>query len=109
MAVYFIRAGETDAIKIGSSANPRIRLRLFQAGNAETLRIIKLIEAGPKAERQIQKHYRERHIRSEWFRFCPTMLRIEEIIDLDFSEGRNGSPPGWMRTPIDYDPARVAA
>jgi hypothetical protein len=101
MTVYFLRAGETHAVKIGCcKGNLHERVKVLQMGNPEPLHVIKTIDAHGPAERQLQKHYRNRHIRGEWFRFCPSMMVIEQILNIDMAEGFHGSPPSWMRSPV---------
>lgn len=85
MAVYFIQSGQTGPVKIGSAQWPKNRVHGLQAGNPEKLRLIHTVDGWLPAERQIQRHYAHLRLRGEWFRFCPTMLTVEKIIEIDTS------------------------
>jgi hypothetical protein len=103
MAVYFIRAGEDGPVKIGSAEWPHHRVVSLQAGNAEKLRLIHQTDGWLAAERQVQQHYAHLQIRGEWFRFCPTMLVIETIINLDTSGAPKIGPK--RRAELDARPS----
>jgi hypothetical protein len=72
--IYFIRAGETDVVKIGycrlGQHNER-RLGL-QVANSETLKVLAIIEDKSMAdEAALHKKFK---IRGEWFRFSNEIL-----------------------------------
>lgn len=78
MAVYFIRAGETTAVKIGHTGDPSRILRRYQTYNHERLRLIRLIPEGwSEAETWLHHYFRHRHMHGEWFAFDPEMLTVE--------------------------------
>lgn len=65
--VYFIQAGFTGPIKIGSAVDPAKRLNNLQCGNHEELRVRELVLADQTTEATFHAHWREAHIRGEWF------------------------------------------
>jgi predicted GIY-YIG superfamily endonuclease len=73
MNVYFIRAGEHGAIKIGVAKNVKARLDQLQTGNHQDLQIIHVIEAKGEAhafnlEAELHNIYKHENIRGEWFK-----------------------------------------
>lgn len=76
MAVYFIRAGESGPVKIGSAADVDERLRQLQVGNHEELSAIRVVEGTLFEERWLHDHFRAQHIRHEWFCFSKDMLTV---------------------------------
>jgi hypothetical protein len=87
MAVYFLQAGTTDAVKIGKADDPAARMAEFQCCHYEKLHLLRTIEGGYIEEARLHRHYRQRLIRAEWFHYCPTMLTIEA----EFAESPSGS------------------
>ena len=77
MAVYFLRAGATNAIKIGLAKDVAKRVALLQPHNHERLSIIRTIETAGRAEEcWLHHHYAFLRLRGEWFRFHSSMLTI---------------------------------
>lgn len=75
--IYFIRAGESGPIKIGSSGSPETRMRkFFQPGNHEALSLIRTLPGGAADEHWFHARFNHRRIRGEWFHFDPLMLTI---------------------------------
>jgi hypothetical protein len=79
MSVYFIRAGETDFVKIGTAVSPQGRLASLQIGHYETLTMIREMPGGHAEETWLHRHYRDRHVRGEWHRYCPSMLTVQVV------------------------------
>lgn len=75
MPVYFIQ-NERGDVKIGHSANPAKRLSSLRVSSSESLTLIRAIEGEMTTERQVHKHFADRHIRGEWFKFHNDMLTI---------------------------------
>ena len=73
MAIYFIRAVESNRVKIGYTAgNPHKRLRAMQTGCPEKLKVEFFFrEAGPDQESYFHDMFKEQRVRGEWFRFHP--------------------------------------
>jgi hypothetical protein len=68
MSVYFIRAGDSDQVKIGySESGVEKRLECLQPGNALVLTIDALIVGDMGIEQYLHKTLRRRRIRGEWF------------------------------------------
>jgi hypothetical protein len=76
-ATYFLRAGETDKIKIGWSEDPEARRTELQTAHWEALQFIRLIEGPQSVERWLHRQFAERRIHLEWFTFDDRMLTIE--------------------------------
>jgi hypothetical protein len=72
--IYFIRRG--DEIKIGFSTNPRARLSDLQVANAESLTLIGVMVGPPQLEDDLHQRFDALHIRGEWFRAEPSLLKF---------------------------------
>lgn len=77
MAVYFIRAGHSGPVKIGTADDPERRLRHLQTAHYETLRIIRTLDGGVDVESWLHKRYKKHRIRGEWFDYQESMESIE--------------------------------
>lgn len=75
-SVYFIRSTGFGDVKIGTSADPRARLRDLQTGNAEELSLIRVIDGGEAEERWLHDRFREHRVRGEWFTFRAEMMTV---------------------------------
>src|SRR3990167_4210715 len=80
MTVYFMRAGDTGPIKIGSADDVDGRLRELQCGNHHELIVIRTVAGGRPLERWFHRHFSAYRIRGEWFSFCDEMLSLEPPI-----------------------------
>jgi predicted GIY-YIG superfamily endonuclease len=72
MYVYFLRAGNKGAIKIGMAKDVDRRVAELQTGNAFKLNVIALIpcdcrEQAEYTEKRLHKFFRKQKIRGEWF------------------------------------------
>ncbi len=67
--VYFIQNG--DAVKIGTSQNPRKRMADMAVGNHADLKLLGTLSGGPKREKTLHDKFRKYHIRGEWFMLVP--------------------------------------
>jgi len=77
--VYFIRAGETGAVKIGYvQAGRSIERRLvdLQVGNPDELHLLAVAEGGPALERKLHRAFSESRIRGEWFKWSPLLAKV---------------------------------
>jgi hypothetical protein len=93
---YVVRAGQTDAVKIGHAENVHARVGELQIANHEKLRILRIVRGN--VETEMHRHFAERRIHGEWFRFCEEMLTwlppIEEDALLDeYRRALDMSPP----------------
>ena len=77
MPVYFIATRTSNAVKIGWAEDVEKRLKALQTANHEELALIRKIDSEAWVETWLHNHFRERHIRGEWFRFAVEMLTIE--------------------------------
>lgn len=72
MYVYFIRAGDRGAIKIGWTKDVEQRINDLQVGNAFKLNVLFKIPCdsaihAQETERRLHKLYARKRIRGEWF------------------------------------------
>ena len=80
MSIYFICDERRRRMKIGFTRgkDARQRLAILQIGNAVRLVVARFIaDAGHSTERWFHRHYSDRHIGGEWFRYCETMLTLD--------------------------------
>lgn len=72
MYVYFIRAGNRGAIKIGVAVDVERRIAELQTGNAFKLNVIAKLKCrneqeAYEKERKFHKFFKSQRIRGEWF------------------------------------------
>ena len=78
--VYFIRAGESQMVKIGIAADPKQRMNDLQVGNHERLALIGKFKTGTdpwQEERNLHRRFAHLALHGEWFRLGP---EIESFI-----------------------------
>jgi len=107
MYVYFIRAGNRGAIKIGIARNIERRVATLQTGNAFKLNIMALIPCGCRKEAQnlesnIHKFFNRQRIRGEWFQGNIDFRKIEHIVDIDTTRS------SLTKVKSDYKPIKNA-
>jgi hypothetical protein len=95
--VYFITDG--DAIKIGWSGAPKVRIKDLQATNPRPLRILLSIQAHPYDERILHARFAHLRLTGEWFRSEPELT--------DFIETARTWP--WREPPRRSPRVRVPA
>ena len=89
MFVYFIRAGNQGAIKIGVASDIKQRLEQLQTGNAFELKVLALIpcsclDHAYDTERRIHKFFAGQRIRGEWFKGDINFSKISDMkVDVD--------------------------
>lgn len=86
MSIYFICDERRRRMKIGFTRgkDARQRLAVLQIGNVVRLVVARFIaDAGHSTERWFHRHYSDRHIGGEWFRYCETMLTLDPPSTLD--------------------------
>ncbi len=95
MAVYFIRAGNEGAIKIGRATDPRKRLAALQTASPAPLLLLAVIENGD--ERAFHTQFAAHRLNGEWFHPAPELLALAaEHVAL---------PAQLIRAPIWLNPA----
>jgi hypothetical protein len=88
--VYFIQAGDQyGPIKIGTAVNVTKRLESLQTANAEELRVLAFFEANPAIEGVLHGHFRDEHIRGEWFGSAPELSEFVRRV-------RQREFPSWV-------------
>lgn len=70
--VYFIQNG--DAVKIGISSNPKMRMADMAVGNHADLKLLGVMTGGGPRERHLHKKFDKHHIRGEWYKLAPEIL-----------------------------------
>jgi hypothetical protein len=88
MFVYFLRAGNSGAIKIGMAENVEDRVVSLQTGNAFKLNVIALIpcdcrDQAQALEQSIHKFFAGQRIRGEWFQGNIDFRKMTRVIDVD--------------------------
>lgn len=95
MAVYFIQAGESGPIKIGSSSSPTDRLKTLQVASPERLRMLLVVDGGAHVEQALHHHFGSTRMSSEWFRPTNGLLAMIESLRAGGSTPKkdDNSPP----------------
>lgn len=84
--IYFIKpVGEDGPVKIGISARPEARIVELLEWSPVDLEIAHMLPGTYKLERQIQQALAKDHVRREWFRATPRIVKL--LADL-----RGGKP-----------------
>jgi len=86
--VYFVRAGNRGAIKIGIARNVNRRIDALQTGNAFKLNLIASIPCSSRKEAEhlegrLHRFFSKQRIRGEWFQGNIDFRKAENIIDVD--------------------------
>jgi hypothetical protein len=106
LAVYFVRAGATQMVKIGhTNRDVADRVRELQTSNPEPLSVICVVEGDETVEANYHRRYMQywAKAQNEWFEF-PEHI-IEEIRHEQQWETRNQRPVGGP-SPFDVRPVR---
>jgi hypothetical protein len=75
-SVYFVRAGESDLVKIGfTSGEPGQRCRALQTGSPSELVLEEWFAGSPADERSLHEVLGPRRVRGEWFQLSPVEVR----------------------------------
>ena len=106
MNVYFVRAGNRGAIKIGMADDVESRIAELQCGNPFKLNIISIIpcdsrEQAFETERRIHKFFARQCIRGEWFQGNIDFRKLnDQMIDTDETKS------SLNRVVPDYQPKK---
>lgn len=84
MFLYFLRAGNRGAIKIGIAKDVKKRIDELQVGNAFQLNLLATIpcdcrDQALELERRIHAFFKRQRIRGEWFQGNIQMSKINEL------------------------------
>ena len=74
MPVYLVRAGKSNAVKIGFARDIKSRLAKMQIDNHEHLTVIRAWVGGKQEERMLHQKFAGLRLRGEWFSFSGKML-----------------------------------
>lgn len=69
--VYFARAGDTNRVKIGTTASIRKRIQSLQTGCPDQLDIIFTTPGDKNSEKNFHRMFKKSRISGEWFRYKP--------------------------------------
>lgn len=86
--LYFIGADD-GPIKIGFSANPKVRLRSLQLASPFPLRLLAVVKDESHLEREYHKRFAAHRLHGEWFERCP-----EIQAEIDRINARLSTPEG---------------
>ena len=108
MYVYFVRAGNRGAIKIGMARNVERRLATMQTGNAFELKIMACICCESKRdalilEKRLHSKFKRQRIRGEWFQGNIDFRSIKE----DFKD-TDETKSSLTKPKSDYVPVKNA-
>lgn len=112
MPVYLIAAGNTGIVKIGwTLESVEARLQNLQCGNHEELVVVGTINGGPWVERVMHKHFADRRVKGEWFRFHEDMLTFDPLphTPVDHVTVPKQYPPAVQRVLAQFGPTQLAA
>ena len=84
--IYIVGSKRLDAVKIGISALPHVRLRSLQTSNFHRLEVLAQIAGTVEQERALHRLFKRDHRNGEWF---TRTAEIEKFIELI---GRRGLP-----------------
>jgi hypothetical protein len=105
--VYFIQRGLDGPIKIGHSVDPQQRLRTFQTGSADGLRILGFAPGGSELEAELRRRLKPHRHRGEWFK--PVLEVFALIRELGTPEFRVVGLKAYavLRRDREADPTRA--
>ena len=88
MVVYFIRAGNKGAIKIGVASDLAKRLETLQTGNPFQLKVLATIPCSSEQhayelERRMHKLFASKRIRGEWFCGTINFLSVRDAVQVE--------------------------
>lgn len=115
MPVYFIRAGDTEMVKIGWSQDVPQRVAAIQTGCPVEVRVIRILDADRRAEARLHRQFAECRQRGEWFSFSSDMLGDVGLADLPLPVSRSSgagplpSEPFFVPTAAEIESAAKAA
>ncbi|MGE0652041.1 MAG: GIY-YIG nuclease family protein [Alphaproteobacteria bacterium] len=76
--VYFIRVAGNGPIKIGVAKNVDKRASGIQTHHARPVRVLATEPGGRRREQQLHEKFASIHVRGEWFKAAPQLLRYIE-------------------------------
>lgn len=83
--VYFLLNKFDGAVKIGTTANPRQRLKALQCSHSQPLEILKVVEGGQELEAELHKKFADYRIVGEWFKAHKTLMSyIKKLKQVDY-------------------------
>lgn len=89
MSVYFITCRHTGTVKIGSSVEPRARLKELQTAHPFELKVEAVLPGGCAEERDMHRRFADERLKGEWF-------KLTDMLELII---RNNPPPPPVRIP----------
>jgi hypothetical protein len=96
MSVYFITCRQTGTVKIGSSLEPRARLKELQTAHPFELKVEAVLPGGHEEEHDMHRRFSEERLKGEWF-------TITDMIELIIA---NNPPPPPTKIPTREDVLR---
>jgi hypothetical protein len=93
--VYFVIDENMKRLKVGTSVNPKKRLRSIQTGNADRLVIYGTVQGDRHFEKQLHNEFAQHRLNGEWFVFADCKPRVDEILGKDRKVKPNKSYSLW--------------
>lgn len=79
--IYFIKASQSGAIKIGTSNDPRGRFAALQTGSPEPLELIGVMPGQMDEEKRLHQTFARFRMHGEWFKGAPELLaEIKQLV-----------------------------
>lgn len=99
--VYWVRAGDTNQVKVGWADDVARRIKGLQIGCPEVLILLRVEDGGRTMEARLHQHYKDKHVRSEWFVLDATDVAVDlktlpPVVELDVVDWIK---PGSARAP----------
>jgi Meiotically up-regulated gene 113 len=83
--IYFMHIPQCSALKVGLSNDPQRRLREAGTFSPHPVYLLGTIPGAEERERVLHEQFRDYHLRGEWFRDDPAVLRAVALLLLNES------------------------
>ena len=90
MPVYFIRASDSGAVKIGFARDIGKRQKTLQASTPEKLNLIRQVEGDHKVEAWFHRYFAIARLHGEWFDYTGDMLVVEPPVLVEPRQNKTG-------------------
>lgn len=78
--VYFVKAVDSDSVKIGRATDVSKRIRALQIGHDSKLELLALVPAHFGLERALHRRFRHQHRRGEWYAYDGELRSFVEAV-----------------------------
>jgi hypothetical protein len=81
--VYFVEAVGAGVVKVGWTRDVATRLRVMSQASWCELRVLRIVDGGPRRERELHAAFAKHRVRGEWFLLEPIREAIEALGEID--------------------------